>query len=219
MKDKIGLILLISLFAFSNSYASPPDWEIISGTEFSMIFMTDITLNGESFVESDGYNIAAAFGPAYCDSVNDCRSVASWQQPNPPYWEGYWYFTIVGNENGQEIIFKIYDAETDSIYQCYETVSFVNNATVGSPYDPELLSAGQLTAPSDVHIQITDNEDSVKISWAEDNYVNQVYYSENPAASFPENWNLAGTAIIDDEIILPITSEKMFFKIIAIVEE
>ncbi|MBN1326562.1 MAG: T9SS type A sorting domain-containing protein [Candidatus Cloacimonetes bacterium] len=121
--------LMISVLA-----ADPPDWVPITGTEYSMVVMAEINFNYVTF-EPDQENMAAAFGPG---GESDCRSLGVWQESNPPYYDGFWYFTIVGNQQdiGQEINFKIYDHLSDNIYQCEGVVSFADNVTIGTPYDP-----------------------------------------------------------------------------------
>lgn len=117
---------------------NPPDWQIIPGTQYSMILMAQITYNGQIFEGGANLNMAGAFGPG---GVDDCRSVAAWQESFPPYWDGYWYFTIVGNDNGENITFKIYNSETDSIYNCVESIIFQDNTTIGEPSSPYQLTA------------------------------------------------------------------------------
>lgn len=141
-------------------YAHPPIWEPIEGTEYSMVLMGKIFIDNSPF-EGTGENMAAAFGPAHCDTLNDCRSLGSWQEPNPPYWDGYWYFTIVGNENGDSISFKIYDYANDKIYDCMETVLFENDTTIGSPYSPMNLTC--LPPPSNLNIYISGGD--VILTW------------------------------------------------------
>ena len=109
----------------------PPTWQVITGTEFSMILMAEVSLDGEAFT-NEGDNIVAAFGP---DGENDCRCIAAWQEPYPPYYDGFWYFTIVGNTNGDDISFKLYEETSDLIFDCNETLTFANNETIGSPDD------------------------------------------------------------------------------------
>ena len=116
----------------------PPEWQIISGTQYSMILMSRITYNGSPFEGGVNLNAAAAFGPG---GESDCRSIASWQPANPPYWDGYWYFTIVGNDNGESISFKIYNESSDSIYNCVEAIIFEDNTTIGDPFSPFDLTA------------------------------------------------------------------------------
>jgi hypothetical protein len=115
----------------------PPVWNIITGTEYSMVVMASIIFEDIEFTAS-GDNMVGAFGP---DGEADCRSVAVWQEPNPPYYEdGFWYFTVVGDTDDDEISFMIYDEATDAIYTCNETVTFENNATLGQPDEPMILT-------------------------------------------------------------------------------
>ncbi len=71
-------------------------------------------------------NNIVAFGP---DGETDCRAIGTWlEEPE------LWYFTIVGNINGEEISFKIY--EDDKVYDCNQTLTFEDNATIGTPRSP-----------------------------------------------------------------------------------
>ncbi|HPC35626.1 MAG TPA: T9SS type A sorting domain-containing protein [Candidatus Marinimicrobia bacterium] len=119
------LLLMFPLIIF----ADPPSWQPISGTQYSMIAMVEIKLYDNVF-EGGENNVAGAFGPG---GESDCRGIGSWIAPNPPAHNGFWYFTIVGNKNGEEITFKIYDAGTDVVYRCNPTLTFVDNSTVGDP--------------------------------------------------------------------------------------
>lgn len=132
MKTKRILSSILIILVFSIVSADSPDWEQIQGTQYSMVLMAQITFDSELF-EGVGNNMAGAFGPG---GETDCRSVGFWEEPNPPHWDGYWYFTIVGNTNGETISFKIYNEDTDSIYDCLETITFEDNTTVGNPSDP-----------------------------------------------------------------------------------
>ena len=131
----IIIIILISTVLFSD----PPDWEVITGTQYNMILMAQVEFNLELFDNTDD-NMVGAFGPG---GEQDCRSIGVWLEPNPPYWDGYWYFTIVGNIEGEDISFKIYDSETEAIYGCYETILFEDNATIGIPIDLFELTCGE----------------------------------------------------------------------------
>ena len=136
MKNRAILIIVFFILVISFLFADPPDWETLQGTQYSMVVMANISLYGTDFVFS-GNNMAAAFGP---DGENDCRSVASWQSDNPPYYEGFWFFTIVANIESELITFKIYDEASDAIYSCDGAVTFVNNTTVGTPQSPYNLN-------------------------------------------------------------------------------
>ncbi|MCK4654864.1 MAG: T9SS type A sorting domain-containing protein [Candidatus Cloacimonetes bacterium] len=113
-------------------YNGPPDWELISGTQYHMFLMGEITLEGEEF-EGIGDNMAGAF--CWTDSL-ECRGIATWQAT------GFWFFYIVSNVNiGEEITFMIYDSETDLVYACEETIIFEDLATIGTPFEPYQLTA------------------------------------------------------------------------------
>lgn len=120
--------------------ADPPEWEPITGAEYSMLLIAHIFCENEPFEPEPG-NIAGAFGPA---GVEDCRAIATWQEAIPPYYEGFWHFVIVGNESGESIYFKIYDALSDSVYSCTSTIFFEDNATIGTPYEPYILTVGNM---------------------------------------------------------------------------
>lgn len=138
MNRKFFFLLAICFLAVSTLFSDPPDWQPITGTEYSMVVLADILLYDEPFTGSDSSNIAAAFGPG---GESDCRSLGVWQPDYPPYWDGYWYFTIVGNTNGEAIHFKIYDSVSDTIYNCNEVLIFQDGQTYGSPEDPFLITA------------------------------------------------------------------------------
>jgi len=80
--------------------------------------------------------LRVVFGTA---GESDCRSIGIWQNSNPPYYDGFWYFNIVGNTNGETISFKIYHGTTDSIYNCLETIPFEDGAMIGDPIILSLL--------------------------------------------------------------------------------
>ncbi|RLC45459.1 MAG: hypothetical protein DRH57_07945, partial [Candidatus Cloacimonadota bacterium] len=116
----------------------PPDWQQIGGTQFNMVLMAKVFLNGNTFDDSDD-NIIGAFGPG---GVDDCRELGEWNEDPLQNWY-FWYFTIVSNiEQGEEISFKLYDTQTDSVYDCNETVVFIDNTTIGSPESPFIITVG-----------------------------------------------------------------------------
>ena len=147
MKIKIFILILLLIFVNQFLYADPPNWEHLYGTEYSMVLIAEVTFDGGVF-EGNGNNMLGAFGP---DGVSDCRAVGIWQPANPPYYDGYWYLTIVGDVNGQEIYFKIYDEVTDSIYDCNEIIVFEDGETIGSPVEPYMLTS-YLTDVNDSNI-------------------------------------------------------------------
>ncbi|MBC8527415.1 MAG: carboxypeptidase regulatory-like domain-containing protein [Candidatus Cloacimonetes bacterium] len=120
----------------------PPNWEVIQNTQCHMVLMAEITLEGEEFEGVDD-NMAGAF--CWIDSL-ECRGIAIWESGGA----GFWYFDIVSNVNiGEEITFKIYDSETDTIYDCNETIIFEDGATVGTPFEPYQLTATLISTDGD----------------------------------------------------------------------
>ncbi|MBN2017506.1 MAG: hypothetical protein JW794_05195 [Candidatus Cloacimonetes bacterium] len=137
MLKRIIIFVFIILLLFNTILLSnPPNWHVISGTQYSMILIAQITFNGDIFEGGVSNNMAGAFGPG---GESDCRSIAAWQVASPPYWDGYWYFTIVGNDNCDCIYFKIYNDPTDSVYDCTESLLFQDNITIGEPTNPYQL--------------------------------------------------------------------------------
>ncbi|MEA1973605.1 MAG: T9SS type A sorting domain-containing protein [Candidatus Cloacimonadota bacterium] len=136
------LILTFSLFA------DPPEWEIISGTQYSFVLISQISFEGNPFVNQEG-NIFAAFG----DNEQDCRGIGIWYDGNP----GYWYMTVLGNLNNEIITFKIYNSADDTIYECNQTIAFENNATIGTPTSPFQFSTTQMGVTGSISLFDTNN--------------------------------------------------------------
>ncbi len=149
MKKIFTLVLVILFVGILN--ADPPEWSPLQGTQYSMVVMATITLYDQPF-ENTGNNMAAAFGPG---GEEDCRAVATWQEANPPYYDGFWFFTIVANTQGELISFKIYNEATDNIYNCDGSVVFANNTTIGSPSEPYQLSVGTGSLSGNVFLVTT----------------------------------------------------------------
>jgi hypothetical protein len=131
MKRRIILILAAILLA-AGLQADPPDWQVIPGTQYSMVIFASATIDDVEFIGT-GQNMIAAFGPA---GETDCRAVATWNE------NGFWYFTIVANEQSESISFLLYNAANDEILECSQTVTFQNNAVIGSPGDPFQITSG-----------------------------------------------------------------------------
>lgn len=116
------------------------NWDVIDGTQFVMIEYATVTFDGK-FVSKTESNQLGAFGPG---GISDCRGIATWQEGNHPLWinywdlDGYWYLTIVSNDNasGEEITFNLYETQTDSIYDCVESIIFYD--------DPDIIDIGSI---------------------------------------------------------------------------
>ncbi|MBN2017507.1 MAG: hypothetical protein JW794_05200 [Candidatus Cloacimonetes bacterium] len=172
---RIILLLLAFLLSYKSILISePPEWAPISGNEYSMVVFADIFLDHNPFTGSDTCNIAAAFGPG---GESDCRSIALWLESFPAY--GYWYFNIIGNINYETITFKIYDSNTDSVFNCLENIIFQDGITIGTAADP-IIFLTNLSTPSSILITVNEITGIPTISWTPINGVSSYYiYSGN----------------------------------------
>jgi hypothetical protein len=138
---KAILSFIIILWITLNCYADPPNWQPITGAQYAMVVMAEIIHNDLILDNSNG-NMAAAFGP---DGESDCRAIGVWVPENQPVHDGYWYFTIAGNESANAnlpIHFMVYDSMIDDVFTCVQTVTFSDGTTIGSSSNPYLLSTG-----------------------------------------------------------------------------
>jgi hypothetical protein len=128
------------------------DWDPITGTQFVMTAYLTVTYDGE-FMSKTGNNQLAAFGfDNATGTIEECRGLATWEAGNHAFWnnywplDGYWYITIVSDDDSglDDIWFKFYNEETNTIYDCNEHIFFENdiiypggkNLTIDSPsYD------------------------------------------------------------------------------------
>ncbi|MBN2460333.1 MAG: T9SS type A sorting domain-containing protein [Candidatus Cloacimonetes bacterium] len=107
-------------------------WQTIQGNQYVMTVFATATLNGK-FICDDLSNQVGAFWVDQLSEEEECRGVALWVEGNPPEWEssnpwdipGYWYFTIVSNNNSGEVIeFRLFESYTNTIYTLEETIIF-----------------------------------------------------------------------------------------------
>ncbi|MCF7793367.1 MAG: hypothetical protein K9N09_06410 [Candidatus Cloacimonetes bacterium] len=183
---KIILIFIICFISL-NIFADPPNWQEITGTQYSMVLFTTIIFNNSSF-DNSGTNMAAAFGPG---GIDDCREIAGWESGNP----GFWYFNIVGNTNGEEISFKIYDEASDQIYDCDQTFIFQDGDTFGSPSDPYTLTSEftLLLPPQNVNISFNSTREIIALSWSTSINANSYYiYADDTVDVVKSSENLVG---------------------------
>ncbi len=167
MKNIIVLIICLSSFLL---WSDPPDWQPITGTQYSMILFARIIFNGDFFEES-GDNMTAAFGPG---GESDCRGIAGWEALDP---NGFWHYNIVGNINGEEISFKIYDELTDMVHDCDQIFIFQDNATIGSPAAPYTLTSESiiLLPPQNINIYFNSIREVIELSWSSSTNANSYY--------------------------------------------
>ncbi|MEA3286855.1 MAG: tandem-95 repeat protein [Candidatus Marinimicrobia bacterium] len=126
--------------AWSYSYATAlepigsPDW-VVNPADFehNMSLTAMLTLRSVPSVSSQ--NILAVF------SGDDCHGLA---EPVVVGENSLYFLTIYGNTNDEELELRIYDADRQDTLIIHENYTFMSNAVIGSPDDPELLTAQNL---------------------------------------------------------------------------
>ena len=173
-------------FVLKNKIENSTDYEVISGTQYNMVLMAKVQVGDELIIGNESNSIVA-FGPG---GETDCRSIGKWiEGPN------IWYFTIVGNENEEEISFNIFNEENDKEYECNETIIFSDNATIGNPITP---------------YRIGNTNEFVEATKLKSNYPNPFNHSTTISFSLKEHshvkisvYNIKGelvTTLVDEEM-------------------
>jgi len=177
------------------------NWEVIPGTQYTMIAYITSTLDG-AFIDGSNSNQLAAFGP---EGDSDCRGIAYWQTGNHPHWctdyhywslDGYWYCTIVSNDNTgtENISFKVYDTTTDSIYTCPETLTFVNctedDIDIFAPSPSHDLNFDLIEDWNWISFNLEPADNSVETVFADLTFVPDIYQIKNQTQSstYIEGW-------------------------------
>jgi len=107
---------------------APDDWTIMPGTSDNMILMLSADYNGEIFEWAD----ARALG--IFDADNNCRAHGIWQEADVLE-QGFWYFTIVGNNNGTPLYIHLLDENGDESVSL-DMITFHPDSKVGTPFEP-----------------------------------------------------------------------------------
>jgi hypothetical protein len=96
---------------------NPANWEIIPGTKSSMIALASIQTASEDFA-------VGVF-----DGQGNCRSIGK-------AYDGFHYFTIVGNAPDEELFFHLYDATSAQTFISETSITFQENDFLGSTRSP-----------------------------------------------------------------------------------
>ncbi|HJM46686.1 MAG TPA: hypothetical protein QGH56_02545, partial [Candidatus Marinimicrobia bacterium] len=145
--------ILFILF-FSIGLSDQPDWSINpSNFQFNASMTGVLIFNGEESTDSN--DIIAAFVGDECRGVKTDGILISGKM--------VFGLTIFGNENGESLTFKAYDASNDQVNDNIDfTYSFVSNDIVGSAEDPvEWNFITLLLGDPDFFVTITANADDV----------------------------------------------------------
>ncbi|MDO9577086.1 MAG: T9SS type A sorting domain-containing protein [Candidatus Cloacimonadales bacterium] len=101
----------------------PTGWDLLTGTKENMISMADISLNEIEL------NDPASFAVGVFDENGQCRSVGKCESD-------FWYFTIVGNEAGDNLHFSILDLNSHKTYDSDFNFAFAADEVMGWYNDP-----------------------------------------------------------------------------------
>ncbi len=111
---------------------SMPDWENPTGMHYTMTIHAKVQLDNGQFIDPDGSKLAAF-------KDGECRGIVT-IDPGPA---GKWFqLTVASNEDGESgLSLKVYDTETEKIYDIQETVDFVVDETIGQISAPAIYTA------------------------------------------------------------------------------
>jgi len=105
----------------------PQDWQILTGTQENMIVIATIFLGEKTIIGGKDY-IVGIF-----DKYDNCRSIGY------PF-NDFWYFTVVGNEIGEELHCKLYERDTGTVLESENFLTFEKDITVGTPQSPTKIN-------------------------------------------------------------------------------
>ncbi len=98
-------------------------WNVMDGTRFNMILISQVMNNTDSSVDMTNYT-AGVF-----DENGNCRSIGK-------QFGDLLYFTVVGNNNGDELHIRLYDEITNELIDTDVTFDFEIDNVLGNPSEP-----------------------------------------------------------------------------------
>ena len=82
-------------------------------------------------------------------------------------------------------------------------IIFSSSPDVGSDAVEVTLTVGtELSPPENVNIEIVADGDSVRVSWDNEGYTYHIYSSDDPYATFPDDWSLEATVTNVGEVTI-----------------
>ena len=137
------------------AYEGTPEWD--DNEDGVLDNYNDYENNGTitAIVSVDGITNYSAEGDMIAAFVDDeQRGVAqALEIPFGSYAEGFAFLMLIySNEaNGENILFRFYDIETDTIYDVSESVEFISDMTLGNVVDPEILNLSESPSSTPKH--------------------------------------------------------------------
>jgi hypothetical protein len=111
---------------------APEDWVLMTGTSDNMMAMLNIQLNGEDYQWTPEHAVGVF------DENNICRAHGIWQEADVLE-QGFWYFTIVGNNNGTELSLRII-GDNGAELTGNESITFIADEIIGNPLEPVVFT-------------------------------------------------------------------------------
>ncbi len=104
----------------SSNYAN---WELLSGASHNMIVMAKLLNNDKCVLSPEEYSIGIF------DNDNACHSIGK-------YIDGFWYFTVVGNNETTKLHFRTYHNLSGITTNSDETITYERNLIIGDREEP-----------------------------------------------------------------------------------
>jgi hypothetical protein len=119
-------------FKTQKQVSEKPDWPVVENLQFNMNIIALLSIDDNINKHAD--TVIAAF------AGDECRGQAS---PEPTQ-EGLVFLTISSNmSSGEDITFKVWDANTEQIIVMADVMSFENQAGIGTLTEPYIFKNGQ----------------------------------------------------------------------------
>lgn len=126
------------MFTPGGLYAQAPNWSVdASRYEHTLTATVAVQLDGAPVADS-GDVLGAFAGGAVRGVAHPDTSVGP---------GGRFFLSVYGNDVGQSISFRVYDASADTVWRPERTLSFEPNATYGTPTTPFRLAIGATDRP------------------------------------------------------------------------
>ena len=122
-----AIFSILGLIVVSSTWSQAPSWSVNSN-DFQNSMVAIITVSDECVPSASDQDIVAAF-----DLSGEIRGVQATDVDNKAF------LTIYSNGAGEEILFKVYDAGDNAVYNIYDvSLTFISDGEVGTPPDSPL---------------------------------------------------------------------------------
>jgi len=114
-------------------------WSVMQGTRSNMISMASINLEA-----NDGQTVAIF------DEAGNCRSIGTEE-------DGFYYFTVVGDVENEELHYVLYDKALNQEFVSNETITYKANTISGSISEPVRVTFDAPTPDVNEQFQLSQN--------------------------------------------------------------